>query len=150
NIYVKGGGAGLNYTTNAQLTKAPLISGGVTTGSGANLAVYFFSAAAVGVKGASSLSFIFDKADRAFGIDTAGTTGGLLGSGEGLYVLTLSRGTANSFDSWADTSLHLQGGKAGQTAVVSYKTHWDATKPIPIIVTSPSGSQGLQEMKPEK
>ncbi|MDX6664883.1 MAG: hypothetical protein QOG68_1089 [Solirubrobacteraceae bacterium] len=149
-VSFQSGGGGLNYATNADLTKAPLISGGVVHGSGADQAVYFFNASAVGVKGLSSLAFIFDQKDGYFGIDTGGTTGDLAGSGKGLYVLQLIRGTDTTFDTWSNSQLFLKGGK-GETAIVDYlNAPKDRTKPVDVLIDPNNSDPNRHEqLKPD-
>jgi hypothetical protein len=150
-ITFEAGGRGLNYETNAEIGTPPLIGGGLTRGAGDDLQAYYFIASAVGVQGASSLALIIDEKDGLFGIDTAGTTGDLAGSGIGTYAMTMTRAQADgSTDTWSspDAGLFLKGGVKGQVAVVRYATDWKRDKDVPVIVRTPGGEQSLQRLKP--
>lgn len=150
-VTFEAGGGGLNYETNAKIGSAPLIGGGLVRGEGDNLEAYYFIASPVGIEGASSMAFILDQEDGLFGIDTAGTSGDLAGTGVATYVMTMTRATVDGRTStWSspDSGLFLKGGDKGQVAVVNFTKKWDRNKPIPVIVKSPGGKEGLQLLKP--
>lgn len=152
-VTFEAGGGGLNYETNAKIGSAPLIGGGIVSGEGDNLKAYYFIASPVGIEGAASMAFILDQDNGLFGIDTAGTTGDLAGSGLATYVMTMTRATTDgTTHTWTspDSGLFLKGGKKGQVAVVDYAKDWGASDRIPVIVRTPGEKQTLQQLKPVK
>lgn len=150
-VTFQAGGGGLNYETNAKIGSAPLIGGGLVRGEGDNLEAFYFIASPVGIEGASSMAFILDQKNGLFGIDTAGTTGDLAGTGVATYVMTMTRakvdGTTSTWSS-PDSGLFLKGGDKGQVAVVDYAKNWDRNQRIPVIVRTPGEKQTLQVLKP--
>jgi hypothetical protein len=150
-ITFEAGGGGLNYETNAKIGSPPKLGGGLVRGTGDNLEAYYFIAAAVGVEGASSLALIIDQKNGLFGVDTAGTTGDLAGSGVSTYAMVMTRAKADgTTDTWAspDQGLFLEGGEKGQVAAVRYTQPWKRNKDVPVIVRTPGEEQTLQRLHP--
>lgn len=143
-IEFEGGGTGFIFHTDPRFDQTPILTSAIEE----NGKFYVFGAAALGIKGGSTLTMYFETDTGNFALDTEGTKGNIEKTGYALYVLSFVRVTDKGDSTWTSDELLI---RSGELALVDYRKAPARNKPLQIYTATPDGEEitSVQTAKPD-